>query len=459
MDRQAEIRSISVLDGRYSRHTAGVEEIFSEYGLIRYRVYVELQWLKFLLQEMEFADVDKEAIKRIDEIYQGFDTEAALEVKSIEKQTNHDVKAAEYYIKDRLMAAGLGHIREWVHFACTSDDINNTSYALMVKSGRQMLVENLRQVLAKIESLGRKYKSIPMMARTHGQPATPTTVGKEFINFAWRLRYEIDALEGLCVQAKMNGASGNYNAHHFVFPGIDWIGGSRDFIERYLGLSPAMFTTQVNPNNYLAAILHCIVRAAAVITDLDRDMWGYISLGYFRQKLSEGEVGSSTMPHKVNPIDFENSEGNAGLAISMMEHMAVKLMISRYQRDLSDSTVLRNLGAVFGYMMIALKSTLKGLDRIEADEKVIVRDLEANTELLAEPVQSAMRACGESEPYEKLKALTRGKRITREELASFVNGLNLLTENLRQGLKNLEVTGYTGLAEDLVEQYFKRLQP
>ncbi|MFW6082174.1 MAG: lyase family protein, partial [Desulfosalsimonas sp.] len=281
MDRETQIKSISVLDGRYARHTAGIEEIFSEYGLIRYRVYVELQWLKFLLCELEFADVDEEALRKIDEIYNRFDAEAALAVKSIEKQTNHDVKAVEYYIKEQLIESGLAHIREWVHFACTSDDINNTSYALMVKSGRRVLVENLRQVLAKIESLGRKYKSVPMMARTHGQPATPTTVGKEFINFAWRLGYEINAIEGLCIQAKMNGASGNYNAHHFVFPGIDWIAVSRDFIERYLGLSAAIYTTQVNPNNYLAAILHGLVRTAAVITDLDRDMWGYISLGYF----------------------------------------------------------------------------------------------------------------------------------------------------------------------------------
>ncbi|MFW6297385.1 MAG: adenylosuccinate lyase [Desulfosalsimonas sp.] len=457
MDRESAIKSISVLDGRYLRHTAGLEEIFSEYGLIRYRVYVELEWLKFLLREVVQADVDKRAFARIDEIFQQFDPKGALAVKSIEKQTNHDVKAAEYYIKEQLISAGMGHIREWVHFACTSDDINNTAYALMVKSGRELLLENLQPVAEKIESLAWKYKAVPMMARTHGQPATPTTVGKEFVNFAWRLRHEINTLGNLPIQAKMNGASGNYNAHYFVFPQTDWIEASGRFIEGYLGLWPALYTTQVNPNNYLSAILHCMVRIAAVITDLDRDMWGYISMGYFRQKLKENEVGSSIMPHKINPIDFENSEGNAGLAISIMEHMAVKLMISRYQRDLSDSTVLRNLGAVFGYMLIALKSTLKGLERVEADQQVIVKDLEANPELLAEPVQSAMRACGESEPYEKLKSLTRGKRITRDELASFVDGLDSVSGDIKQNLKNLGVTEYTGLAEILVERYFKDL--
>ncbi|MFW6052366.1 MAG: adenylosuccinate lyase [Desulfosalsimonas sp.] len=455
MDQETAIKSISVLDGRYRRHTGGLEEIFSEYGLIRYRVFVELEWFKFLLREVVQISIDKEESDRIDGIFRGFDLNGALAVKSIEKQTNHDVKAAEYYIKEKLIEVGLGRIREWVHFGCTSDDINNTAYALMVKGGRDLLLENLGQVTEKIESLGWKYRDIPMMARTHGQPATPTTVGKEFINFAWRLRHEINTLKNLTVQAKMNGASGNYNAHHFVFPETDWIEVSARFLRRSLGLSPVLYTTQVNPNNYLSAILHCMVRAAAVITDLDRDMWGYISLGYFKQKLKESEVGSSTMPHKVNPIDFENSEGNAGLAISMMEHMAVKLMISRYQRDLSDSTILRNLGAVFGYMLIALKSTLKGLDRIEADKHVIQRDLEANPELLAEPLQSAMRACGESEPYEKLKTLTRGRRITRNELVSFVEGLESVSEDMRESLKNLEVTGYTGLAGLLVERYFK----
>ncbi|MBS3809501.1 MAG: adenylosuccinate lyase [Desulfobacterales bacterium] len=457
MDQQSQIKSISVLDGRYGRHTAGLEEIFSEYGLIRYRVYVELQWLKFLLLELSLATADNDTVRKIDSIYENFDAQNAIAVKDIEKETNHDVKAVEYYIKDQLIGAGLAHIKEWVHFACTSDDINNTSYALMVESGRKLVLENLSGVLAKIEELAKLYRGLPMMSRTHGQPATPTTVGKEFINFAWRLRHEINTLEGLPVQAKMNGASGNYNAHHFVFPEIDWISASGRFIEQYLGLTPVLYTTQINPNSYLSAILHSMIRIAAVIIDLDRDMWGYISLGYFKQKLKEGEVGSSTMPHKVNPIDFENSEGNAGLAVSMMEHMAVKLMISRYQRDLSDSTVLRNLGVLFGYMMVACRSTLKGLDRIEANEAVIARDLEENPELLAEPVQSVMRVYGEGSPYEKLKALTRGKRITRAELAEFIDGLESVPVSIKQDLKNLEASEYTGLAEALVERYLSEV--
>ncbi|MBA2881754.1 adenylosuccinate lyase [Desulfosalsimonas propionicica] len=455
MTQQRPIEAISVLDGRYARHAGPLREIFSEYGLIRYRLYVELHWLKFLLRDLGMADADDAALKKIDAIYENFDVDGAEAIKAIEKETNHDVKAVEYYIKEKLTAAGLAHIKEWVHFACTSDDINNTSYALMIRSGREQIVERLREILEKIEELAREYKSIPMMARTHGQPATPTTVGKEMVNFAWRLRHELRCLLDLPIQAKLNGASGNYNAHHFVFPEIDWMAASTRFMEQHLEISPVMYTTQVNPNNYMAAILHAMVRISAVLTDLDRDMWGYISLGYFKQKLKEGEVGSSTMPHKVNPIDFENSEGNLGLAVSMMEHMAVKLMISRFQRDLSDSTVLRNLGVVFGYMMVALASTYKGLDRVEANEAVIAADLEANPELLAEPVQSAMRVYGETQPYEKLKALTRGKRITREDLAGFVDSLESIPEAVRRDLKDLHPSEYTGLAEALVERYFR----
>lgn len=454
MNQQTALKSISVLDGRYARYTAGLNDIFSEYGLIRYRIWVELQWLKFLLLDLKMATVDDAAVRQMDAIYESFDMQGALAIKEIEKETNHDVKAVEYYIKQQLASAGLAHVKEWVHFACTSDDINNTAYALMVRSGRSRVLESLEKVLAKIEDLAGRYRGVAMMSRTHGQPATPTTVGKELINFAWRLRHESRGLADLPVQAKFNGASGNYNAHHFVFPDVDWIAASTRFIRQYLGLSPVLYTTQVNPNNYLSAILHAMVRAAAVLIDLDRDMWGYISLGYFKQKIREGEVGSSTMPHKVNPIDFENSEGNAGLAISMMEHMAVKLMISRFQRDLSDSTVLRNLGVLFGYMLVALESTYRGLDRIEVNEPAIAGDLAANPELLAEAVQSAMRAYGESRPYEKLKGLTRGRRITRQDLADFVDRLESLPGPIRQDLKNLEVAEYTGLAEALVERYF-----
>ena len=448
------IDSISVLDGRYQHYMDALGEIFSEYGLIKSRVFVETQWLKFLLNELKLDHCDESLMAFLDRIHETFDPECALAVKAIEAETNHDVKAVEYYIKQRLEEDGYDRIREWVHFACTSDDINNTAYALMLKSGRAHVVPVIRQVQKKMEQMAHQYKSLPMMARTHGQPATPTTVGKEMVNFAWRIRMETDGLESLPVSGKFNGASGNFNAHHFALPEIDWISASKRFLSHYLGLKPLLYTTQINPSNHLSAILHAMVRIAAVFIDLDRDMWGYISLGYFTQKLKEGEVGSSTMPHKVNPIDFENSEGNMGMAISMMEHMAVKLLISRFQRDLSDSTVLRNLGVLFGYLMVGLKSTLKGLDKLAVNTSAIQKDLADNIELLAEPVQTAMRLHGEGSPYEKLKALTRGRKITREDLQAFVISLESLPETLKGRIAGMQPADYTGLSEKLVEQYF-----
>ncbi len=452
------IESLSVLDGRYQRYTGELSDIFSEYGLIRHRVFVEIKWLQFLLAELKFDSADESLLQNLDQIHESFDAQQALAVKAIEKETNHDVKAVEYYIKDRLMASGHDRIREWVHFACTSEDINNTSYALMLDKGRQILLGDLREVLERIEAIGREYKAVPMMSRTHGQPATPTTVGKEFINFAWRIRMEMEKFSSVRVQAKMNGASGNYNAHHFAFPEIDWIDASSRFIHDYLGLSPLLYTTQINPYNYIADLLHSLIRIAGVFIDLDRDMWGYISLGYLKQKTKEGEVGSSTMPHKVNPIDFENSEGNMGLAISMMEHVAVKLLCSRFQRDLSDSTVLRNIGAMFGYAVIGLKSTLKGLDKIEVDAAAIAADLNENLALLAEPIQTVMRVFGESEPYEKLKSLTRGKKITRADLDRFIDTLESLPEEVRERIRGMSAAEYTGMAERLVDEYFKNFK-
>lgn len=448
------ICSLSALDGRYGHYTEALSDIFSEYGLIKSRVYVETRWLLFLLCELKLDHADDGLKAFIESIYETFDAEKALAVKAIEAETNHDVKAVEYFIKQQLIDAGYGRIKEWVHFACTSDDINNTAYGLMLKEGRKHFAGLLRDIQARIEQMAVEYKTVPMMARTHGQPATPTTVGKEMINFAWRIRMETDLLEALPVSGKINGASGNFNAHHFVLPDIDWIDASRRFVSHYLGLEPLLFTTQINPSNHLSAILHAMVRIAAVLIDLDRDMWGYISLGYFTQKLKDGEVGSSTMPHKVNPIDFENSEGNMGLAISMMEHMAVKLLISRFQRDLSDSTVLRNLGLLFGYLVVGGKSTLKGLDKLAVNEAVIEKDLSDNLELLAEPLQTAMRLYGESQPYEKLKALTRGRKITREDLKAFLGSLESLPEPVKKRIAGMRVSEYTGLAEKLVEQYF-----
>jgi len=324
----------------------------------------------------------------------------------------------------------------------------------MVQRGRGVVVAYLSELVEKIEQKALEYKAVHMMGRTHGQAATPTTVGKEFVNFAWRLNHELTLLTRCAIQAKINGATGNYNAHFFVFPQIDWIAAGERFLSKNLCLEPLLFTTQINPNAYLAYILHTMVRSAAVIIDFDRDMWGYISLGYFRQQLKKGETGSSTMPHKVNPIDFENSEGNMGLAISMMEHIAVKLQKSRFQRDLSDSTVLRSLGSVFGYYLIGIKNSIKGLGKIAVDVDTISRDLDANQELLAEPFQSAMRFYGEENPYERLKELTRGEKIGKRELELFINTLDKVPTLFKEKMKHLTPSDYTGLAEKLVERYF-----
>ncbi|MFO7883369.1 MAG: lyase family protein, partial [Desulfobacteraceae bacterium] len=317
------IKALSVLDGRYAKQTDDLCGIFSEYGLIRHRVEVEIEWFKFILSDLKLSGPPPASLDKLDGILDNFDESDALEVKNIEKTTNHDVKAVEYFIKNRLANTELGSKSEWVHFACTSDDINNISYALMLKKGKHIVEKTLEGLISAIEKKALDYKACAMMSRTHGQPATPTTMGKEFVNFAWRLNQELDLIRNTRVQAKINGATGNYNAHCFVFPEVDWISAGQRFLSSRLKLDPILFTTQINPNTSLAWILHSLIRSAAVVVDFDRDMWGYISIGYFKQNLKAGETGSSTMPHKVNPIDFENSEGNMGLAISMMEHMAV----------------------------------------------------------------------------------------------------------------------------------------
>ncbi len=451
-----DVQALTVIDGRYKKITEGLREIFSEYGLIHYRIFVEVKWLIFLGKELKFISLDDNQIVKIKGISKNFDFKEAAKVKEIEKTTNHDVKAVEYYIKEQLSVQGLDAIKEWVHFACTSEDINNTAYALMLESGRNFIVGNLKGILSKIEELAQQHQSISMLSRTHGQPASPTTVGKEFINFAWRLRHEMGNLENVNIQAKMNGATGNFNAHHFVYPDIGWIKASEKFISEYLGITPLIFTAQTNPNHYIAEILHTMIRLASTVIDLNRDMWGYISLGYFKQKIKETEVGSSTMPHKVNPIDFENGEGNMGMAISMMEHMAVKLLNSRFQRDLTDSTVLRNLGSLFGYFLIGMKSTHKGLNKVELNPLRLEEDLKANPELLAEPIQTAMRVFGEENPYEKLKALTRGSSITPEGLSQFIDTLIKVPDEFKQRMKTLTPRTYTGLAENLVKEYFQK---
>jgi len=449
------INALTALDGRYARLTKEFADVFSEYGLIKYRVFVEIEWLKFILTDLKLATFKDLNTDLLDTIAQTFDQEDALEVKEIEKKTNHDVKAVEYFIKNKLDESGFSHIKEWVHFACTSDDINNTSYALMLKKGKDMIVELLRQLIYDLEQKARQYKSVPMMSRTHGQPATPTTVGKEFINFAWRILQETDIIQQTKVQAKINGATGNYNAHYFVYPQIDWINASQRFIASHLDLAPILYTTQVNPNHSIGFVLHAMIRIAATIIDLDRDMWGYISLGYFKQRVQKGETGSSTMPHKVNPIDFENSEGNMGIAISMMEHLSVKLQKSRFQRDLSDSTVLRSLGSVFGYFAIGVKNALKGLSKVDLNNKLIQKDLDHNQELLAEPFQTAMRVFGEENPYERLKELTRGRKIKKKDLETFVDSLEKVPVEFKERMKRLTPETYVGLAQDLVDLYFK----
>lgn len=449
-----QLNSISVVDGRYRKHVEPFEDIFSEYGLIKTRVAVEIEWLLFILNDLGFCTLSENETASVLSISEGFNRESAALVKNIEKTTNHDVKAVEYYIKNELGNRKLEKIKEWVHFCCTSEDINNISYAIMFRNGRKIILENLDELLKSLEFFGEKYKGTAMMSRTHGQPATPTTVGKEFINFAARILREKELLEKVPVECKINGATGNFNAHYFVKPEIDWMEASSKFIEKKLELKPLPWTSQINNYHYISETLHTMIRISSTIIDINRDMWGYISFNYFKQKTKDGEVGSSTMPHKVNPIDFENSEGNLGIGISIMEHMSVKLLNSRFQRDLTDSTVLRNSGLVFSYLLISLKSTLKGLSKIEINFQKISEDLADNYELLAEPVQTAMRMYGEENPYEKLKALTRGNRITQKDLENFINGLEKVPEEIKKRMKTLTPEKYTGLSEKLVDLYF-----
>lgn len=448
------LNSISVLDGRYSGKVEELRDIFSEFGLIKHRVYVEIEWLTFILNDLGLAPLTKNETESVKSIFNGFNRESGQLVKQIEKTTNHDVKAVEYYIKGELEKRDLGKIKEWVHFCCTSEDINNTSYALMISRGKKIAVDLSLALLKKIEELGLKYKSIPMMSRTHGQPATPTTVGKEFINFAARIKREILKLEQLEIEAKINGATGNYSAHHFVKPEIDWDKMTEIFLKEKLSLKQLPWTTQINNYHYISEFFQILIRLSSTVIDLDRDIWSYISINYFKQRTVKGEVGSSTMPHKVNPIDFENSEGNLGIGVSLMEHLSVKLLNSRLQRDLTDSTVLRNSGAVLGYYLIGLKSCIKGLGKLDLNCQTISRDLENNPELLAEPIQTAMRMYGEDNPYEKLKDLTRGNKINTETLKKFIDSLEKVPENEKERMKTLTPSNYLGLSIKLVESYF-----
>ncbi|PWG65510.1 adenylosuccinate lyase [Sediminicurvatus halobius] len=449
------LTAISPIDGRYGGKTEALQPLVSEYGLIRHRVLVEVQWLQALAAEPAIPEVpplSERAAKALTALALDFDTEAAKRVKAIEAATNHDVKAVEYYIKERISEdPELGPIAEFVHFACTSEDINNLAYALMLRSARDdVLLPAVDQILARLRGLAEAHADTPMLARTHGQPASPTTLGKEFANIAHRLLRQRQQVAQVPVMGKINGAVGNFNAHVAAYPEVDWPAFAKHYVEN-LGLTWNAYTTQIEPHDTIAELFDALARLNTVLTDMARDLWGYIALGYFRQRPVDSEVGSSTMPHKVNPIDFENAEGNLGVANAVLEHLARKLPISRWQRDLTDSTVLRNIGVGLAHGLIAYHATLRGLDKLEVDEARLAAELEDNWEVLAEAVQTVMRRHGIEQPYEKLKALTRGRRVDQQALRAFLRDL-ALPEAARRELEALTPATYTGLAASLARR-------
>jgi adenylosuccinate lyase len=450
------LTALSPLDGRYGSKTAALREFFSEYALIKYRVIVEIEWLKALAAEPAIAEVpafSAEAIAVLDAIADTFSVADAERVKAIEAVTNHDVKAVEYFLKEKTQSsAEIAAVAEFFHFACTSEDINNLSHALMLKGARDgVLLPALEKLIARLTDMAHELAELPMLSRTHGQPASPTTVGKELANVVYRLRRAWDVLGELELTGKINGAVGNYNAHLAAYPELDWEGFARDFVQ-HLGLAFNPYTIQIEPHDGMAELYDAIARTNTILIDLDRDVWSYISLGYFKQKVKAGEVGSSTMPHKVNPIDFENSEGNLGIANAVLRHLAEKLPISRWQRDLTDSTVLRNMGVGFGYSLLAYESCLRGLGKLEANPAALAADLDANWEVLAEPIQTVMRRYGVANPYEQLKELTRGKGgITRATLHAFIDGL-AIPDGEKARLKQMTPASYTGIAAELASR-------
>ncbi len=446
---------LSPLDGRYAAKVDALREHFSEYGLIRRRLQVEVEWLKALAAEPHFAEIpafSPATVAELDRLVMSFGPAQAAEVKAIEATTNHDVKALEYWIKDKL--AGNPEVmraKEFIHFACTSEDINNLSHALMLKGARDAaMVPALDKVIARLREMAHQLADLPMMSRTHGQPATPTTVGKELANVVYRLERARRVIVSVSLLGKINGAVGNYNAHLAAYPDYDWETFARRFVES-LGLEFNPYTIQIEPHDALAELFDAFARANTILIDLDRDVWGYISLGFFRQKLKAGEIGSSTMPHKVNPIDFENSEGNLGLANAVLRHLSEKLPISRWQRDLTDSTVLRNMGVALGYALLGYDSLLRGLGKLEANADVLCTDLDANWELLAEPIQTVMRRYGIENPYEKLKELTRGNRVSRDGMQAFVKSLDI-PQAAKEELLKLTPWDYTGKAAELARR-------
>ncbi len=445
------LTAISPVDGRYGNKTSDLQPIFSEFGLIRHRVIVEVRWLEALAAHPDIPEVpalSPQARTFLQELIDTFDVEDGERVKRYEATTNHDVKAVEYYIKERLAEQPeLAAIREFVHFACTSEDINNLAYALMLKAGRdQVLLPLLDEVIAQLRALAHEHAEQPMLSRTHGQTASPTTLGKEIANVVHRLRRQREQLAEVSVLGKINGAVGNFNAHLSAYPQLDWPGLSQRYVEG-LGLEWNPYTTQIEPHDYIAEAFDALARVNTVLIDFSRDVWGYISLGYFKQRLVEGEVGSSTMPHKVNPIDFENAEGNLGVANAVLEHLARKLPVSRWQRDLTDSTVLRTLGTGIGHTVIALQSLRKGLSKLEANPQRLAEDLDAAWEVLAEAVQTVMRRHGLEQPYEQLKAFTRGRAITGPALQEFIGKLDI-PEAARTELLQMTPAGYIGNAAE-----------
>ena len=449
------LTALSPVDGRYGSKTAELREFFSEYGLIKQRVLVEIRWLQALAAHNDIVEVpafSDEANALLNGIVDGFSEEDAQAIKNIERTTNHDVKAVEYFLKNKVEALPeLQAITEFIHFACTSEDINNLSHALMLKGGLDsVLLPYCDQLIEAMKRLAGEYKSIPMMARTHGQPASPTTMGKEMANVMVRLSRQRDQIANVAVMGKINGAVGNYNAHLSAYPNIDWHAFSASFVNS-LGIQWNAYTTQIEPHDYIAELYDAIARFNTIIIDFDRDVWGYIALGHFKQKTIAGEIGSSTMPHKVNPIDFENSEGNLGIANAILQHLASKLPVSRWQRDLTDSTVLRNLGVGLGYAVIAYQATLKGISKLEVNEASLRAELDNNWELLAEPIQTVMRRYAIEKPYEKLKELTRGKKVNAEVMSAFVDGLEM-PEAAKEELKKLAPDNYIGDAIRLVDQ-------
>jgi adenylosuccinate lyase len=448
--------ALSPLDGRYARKTAPLREYLSEYALIRYRTLIEVRWLQHLADEPSIGELEplEPPIKDVlNQIVDEFSVDDAARIKALEAKTNHDVKAVEYYLRQKLegVAVQSNNLASFIHFACTSEDINNLSYALMLRDARQrVLLPAMRELTVELRELAHRFAAVPMLARTHGQPATPTTLGKEIANFVYRLQRQTELFSAVAIHGKFNGAVGNHNAHVAAYPAADWLAITDRFIDS-LGLSVTRYTTQIEPHDWIAEYCQALSRFNTVLVDLCRDFWGYISLGYFRSRPVAGEVGSSTMPHKVNPIDFENAEGNLGLANELLGFLATKLPVSRWQRDLTDSTVLRNAGVALGHTLIALDAAGKGLGKLEADLAAIAADLSGRWEVLAEAIQTVMRRYGLPDAYEQLKDLTRGRSIDERTIREFIGGLPIPADERRR-LLELDPSSYTGLAADLARR-------